>query len=366
MARQLPKIAHVDSELGFSGGEVQVFLLMESLRAHGYEQVLVTPPTSEAARIAERRGFAVHLVPMRFDADIAAVWRMRRLFRDIDVAHLHTGRAGWLGGLAAWLAHRPGVVTRRMDRRVRRNPRTHWIYHTFSQRVAAISPAVQRCLEAGGVRPERIEIVPDALDDSRIATHRGRAVLRSELQLADDQFCVLTMAKLLHRKGLDLLLEAFAKLNNDRAALVIAGSGPEEANLRALAVARGIAPRVRFLGHRDDTGDLLAACDLFVLPSRAEGLGVAALEALAAARPVLATRVGGLAEVVVDGRCGLLVPPEDVPALAAAMQRLGDDAGLRARLATAGPGRVDEGFRAQHMCASYERIYEQLQQSRAR
>lgn len=365
MASQLPTIAHVDSELEFSGGEVQVFLLMESLREHGYRQVLVAPPGSAAARIATERGFSVHTVPMRFDADLLAVLRMRRLFRTVDLVHLHTGRAGWLGGLAAWLARRPAVVTRRMDRRVRRNPRTSWIYHTFAQRVAAISPAVGRCLTDGGVRSDRIEIVPDALDESRITVRRGRAALRQELGLQDDRFLVLTMAKLMHRKGLDLLLAAFAQLADPRAVLAIAGSGPEEQNLRALATQLGLGNRARFLGHRDDTGDLLAAADLFVLPSRAEGLGVAALEALAAARPVLATRVGGLAEVVVDGRCGMLVPPEDVPALAAAMQRLRDEPRLCAQLAGAGPARVDEGFRAAHMAASYERIYAGLLRTRA-
>lgn len=353
----LPTIAHVDSELGFSGGEVQVFLLMEWLRERGYEQVLVAPPGSEALQRAAARGFRGHAVPMRFDLDLPAALRMKRLFAGVDLVHLHTGRAGWLGGLAAWLAKKPAVVTRRMDRRVRRNFRTRWVYHTFAQRTAAISPAVQRCLVDGGVDAGRIELVPDALDEVRIAPRRGRAAVRAELQVDEGTFVVLALAKLLHRKGLDLLVEAFARLRDERAVLVLAGSGPEEGSLRALAAARGIAGRVRFLGHREDTGDLLAAGDLFVLPSRAEGLGVAALEALAASRPVLATAVGGLAEVIVDGRCGLLVPPEDVPALAAGLQRLRDDGALRQRLAAAGPARVDEGFRAEHMGRSYERIY---------
>ena len=360
MPEPLPKIAHVDSELGFSGGEVQVLLLMEGLRERGYDQVLVVPPGSEGARRAAARGFEVATVPMRGDLDLPAVLRLQRAFAGVDVVHLHTGRAGWLGGLAAWRGHKPCVVTRRMDRRVKRGPRTRWVYHTFAQRVAAISPAVQRCLVDGGVDPARIEVVPDALDESRIQTVQGRAAVRAELGLGDDQFTVLVLAKLLQRKGHDLLIEAFARLRDERAVLLCAGSGPEEQALRALASARGVGARVHFLGHRDDTGDLLAAGDLFVLPSRAEGLGVAALEALAASRPVLVTRVGGLAEVVVDGRCGLVVPPEDVPALAAGLQQLRDDGELRARFAAAGPARVDEGFRAQHMCDSYARIYAAL------
>lgn len=366
MANPLPKIAHVDSETGFSGGEVQVFLLMEGLRARGYEQVLVAPPASDAAKIGAQRGFAVREVAMRFDADLPAVWRMRSIFAGVDLVHSHTGRAGWLGGMAAWLAQRPSVVTRRMDRRVRRGLRTRLVYHAFAQQVAAISPAVAQCLLAGGVAADRITIVPDALDATRITPQRGGPSVRAELGIADGQFVVLAMAKLMHRKGLDLLIPAFARLQARGAVLVLAGSGPEEAALRALAAQIGVIDRVRFLGHREDPGDLLAACDVFVLPSRAEGLGVAALEALAAQRPVLVTKVGGLAEVVIDGQCGVVVPPEDVPALAAALQRLHDDPALRQRLAAAGPARVDQGFRDVHMCNSYERIYRELMAARRR
>jgi glycosyltransferase involved in cell wall biosynthesis len=360
MTKPLPKIAHVDSELGFSGGEVQVLLLMEGLRARGYEQLLVAPPGSEAAKIGRARGFAMAEVPMRFDADLPAVLRMRAHLRSVDLVHLHTGRAGWLGGLAAWLAKRPAVVTRRMDRKVRRGVRTRLVYHRFAQQVAAISPAVAQCLLAGGVAADRMQIVPDALDEARIQPQRGAGAVRAELGVGASHFLVLAMAKLMHRKGLDLLLRAFAQLRAQDALLVLAGSGPEESALRDLARQLGLHDRVRFLGHREDTGDLLAACDLFVLPSRAEGLGVAALEALAARRAVLVTRVGGLAEVVRDGECGIVVPPEDVPALAAALQRLHGDEALRQRLAAAGPARVDQGFRAQHMCDSYERIYREV------
>jgi glycosyltransferase involved in cell wall biosynthesis len=112
---------------------------------------------------------------------------------------------------------------------------------------------------------------------------------------------------------------------------------------------------VRWLGARDDVGDLLAACDVFVLPSRAEGLGVAALEAMAAARPLVVSAVGGLAEAVVDERTGLLVAPGDAVALGAALERLLHEPALRARLGAAGPARVAEGFLAEQMVAAYAR-----------
>jgi glycosyltransferase involved in cell wall biosynthesis len=159
-----------------------------------------------------------------------------------------------------------------------------------------------------------------------------------------------------------VLLEALAQapLRDTSLTLWIAGEGPERSALESRAAALGVAARVRFLGRREDKADLLAACDLLVLPSRREGLGVAALEAMACGRAVVASRVGGLADAVVHERTGLLVAPEDPDALAAALARLTRDAGLRARLGAAGPGRIAEGFSAAQMCDAYARLYREI------
>lgn len=359
MPRHLPRIAQVDSEHGFSGGEVQVFLELHELRRRGYEQVLIVPPGSQSAARGRRDGFPVIEVPMRFDLDLPAVWRLRRALAGVDLAHLHTARAGWLAGMAAWSLGIPCVLTRRMDRRVRRNPRTRLVYQVFCRRTAAISPAVRDCLVAGGVPLDRIELVPEAVDPDRIAIRVGRAATRQALGARDGQFVVLILAALVRRKGHDVLLEAMARLHGPWV-LWCAGSGPELDALRRQAAGLGIAERVLFLGQRSDPGDLLAACDAFALPSRAEGLGVAALEALGAGRAVVASRVGGLAEVVVDGQCGLLVPAEDPGALAAALQQLMDDPLQRERLAAAGPQRLDSGYRVNQMVDRYERIFAQV------
>jgi glycosyltransferase involved in cell wall biosynthesis len=161
----------------------------------------------------------------------------------------------------------------------------------------------------------------------------------------------------MHRKGLDVLLRAVASLRDPRLCVLLAGDGPEAAALRALAAELQLGSAVQFLGRRNDAGDLLAACDLFVLPSRAEGLGVAALEALGAARPVIASKVGGLADLIQHERSGLHVPPDDPAALAAAIARLRDDPLLRERLAAAGPARVDEGFRVAQYVERHLAVY---------
>jgi glycosyltransferase involved in cell wall biosynthesis len=361
-------IAHVDAERGFSGGETQVFLLMEGLRRRGHRNLLLCPPGSRSGDEARARGLEARSVPMRGDLDLPSVLQLKSEFArsGADLVHLHTGRATWLGGLAARLGDRIAVTTRRMDRPVKRNWRTRLIYHRLVRRAVAISPAVARRLEDGGVAPCPVVTIPSAVAPETVTTDRPRSELRAELGLDPDAFVLLTMASLVRRKGIDVLIEALAAVGArpdgapDATVLLVAGRGPEEEELRARAERFGLTPRVRFLGPRDDKAELLAACDAFALPSRREGLGVASLEAMAASRAVIASRVGGLAEAVVDGETGLLVEPGDVRGLAAAIARLRDDAELRARLGAAGPARVAAGHLPDQMVAAYEELYREV------
>jgi glycosyltransferase involved in cell wall biosynthesis len=249
-----------------------------------------------------------------------------------------------------------------MDREVTRGSRTRFLYSRIALRAVAISSAVRERLRQGGVPEQRIRVIPSAVDPAALRPGRSRDEMRQAQGATRDSICVLALAALVPRKGIDVLLEASARpaLRAAPLRLWIAGDGPERAALEARAEALGVASRVSFLGRRDDKADLLAGCDLLALPSRAEGLGVAALEAMACGRAVLASRVGGLAEAVVHERTGLLVPPGDVDALAAALTRLVGDAALRARLGAAGPGRIAECYSAEAMCESYARLYREL------
>lgn len=366
-----PCIVHVDSEAGFSGGEVQVFLLLEGLQRLGYRVALCCPPGSRSALEAGRRGIECHLVRMRNDLDLPAIPALRHAYRAVgaDLVHLHTGRANWLGGLAARWAGLPAVTSRRMDRRVKRGWRTRLIYGRLVQRAVAISPAVVDCLTAGGVPPDRVVLICDGVDPARLAPRIGRDALRAELGATSADTVLLALAALVHRKGLDVLLDALGQLAGSglRPPVWIAGEGPERQSLVAQAERLRLSRQVKFLGSRADVGDLLAACDVFVLPSRREGLGVSALEAMAAGRPVVCSSVGGMRHSVVPERTGLLCAPGDPDTLAQALARVLGDAALRARLGVAGPGRIGEGFLAQQMVEAHRCLYcEVLEEWRAR
>lgn len=304
---------------------------------------------------------------MRSDLDLGAVLGLARALRTaaVDLVHLHTGRATWLGGLAARLARLPALTTRRMDREIRPGLRTRLVHRVLTRRTVAISSAVADCLRRGGVPEDRIRLIPSAVEPADLVPTRSRGELRAELGLAEGQSLVLALGSLVPRKGFDLLLAALARVEHPPWMLAIAGDGPQRAALAAQAETLGIGARLRLLGRRTDVADLLAAADLVAMPSRREGLGVAALEAMAAGRPLVASAVGGLGEAVQDGASGLVVPPGDVGALTAALGRLLGEPALRATLAEGGPRRIAEGFLASQMVAAYLELYgEVLEEAR--
>ena len=172
---------------------------------------------------------------------------------------------------------------------------------------------------------------------------------------------LLAIGRLVPQKGFDLLLRAFAQAGLPDHDLLLAGEGPERAALEKLAADLDLGARVRFVGRvdRPTAAALFKGCAFFVLPSRQEPLGIVNLEAMAAGKAVVAAWVGGVPEIVRDGETGLLVPGEDVNALAAALSRLATDAGLRVALGAAGRRRVAE-FTWSAIADRYENIYDRL------
>ncbi len=173
---------------------------------------------------------------------------------------------------------------------------------------------------------------------------------------------LLGIGRLVPQKGFDVLLRAFARAGLPGHDLLLAGEGPERGALEGLAAELGLGARVRFVGRVDraTAAALFRGCTFFVLPSRQEPLGIVNLEAMAAGKAVAASAVGGVPEIVLDGQTGLLVPGEDVGALAAALSRLASDAGLRAALGEAGRRRAGEMFTWGSIADRYERIYARL------
>lgn len=186
----------------------------------------------------------------------------------------------------------------------------------------------------------------------------GKALSRHDFYVPEGAPLLLALGRLHAHKGFDVLLRALTQL--PEAYLLLAGVGPERQALEALAVHEGVKPRVRFLGWREDIGDLMATADLFVHPARHEPLGNVILEAWAHRRPVVATASDGPRLLIEDGNTGLLSPIDDPAALAAAVRGVLADAGAAARMAAAGHARYQRDFTKAAVVGQYRAFFERI------
>jgi glycosyltransferase involved in cell wall biosynthesis len=214
---------------------------------------------------------------------------------------------------------------------------------------AAVAPGVRVARlaeELIGLEQGSIQVIPNVLPGIDVPSPAERSSAGSTVAFA---------GRLVPEKGVDVLLRALARLPDVHAMII--GAGPEEHALRLLAEELGIQERVALLGWRDDAVRLVATSAVFVLPSRTEASPVAVLEAMAASIPVVATDVGSVSELVIDGETGLLVQPDDADALAAAIRRLLDDEQLRRRLGRRGRQLAMLRFQPDEAAAAYEELF---------
>ena len=332
-------ILHVASGREWRGGERQVWLLTRALARLGVPQHLVTARHSVLARQAREAGVAVTEVPWDIGLDPRALFFIIRQTRAADtLLHAHDAHALRLA-LLARSRPSPLVATRRVTFPVR--PGGTW---QRADHVIAISAAVAGALRDGGVAAERVTIIPSGvpLDELARVTPSG---VRARLGWSADTPVAVNVAALTREKGHALLLRAAAALRTSKPALrwVVAGEGPERGTLEQLAHELGVHDVVRFLGHTDAVAPLLADATVVVSCSLAEGLGSTLIDAMALARPIVATAVGGVPELLAPD-AGLLVPQGETAPLAAAVERILANAaeaaalGRRARSAAAGYG----------------------------
>jgi glycosyltransferase involved in cell wall biosynthesis len=228
--------------------------------------------------------------------------------------------------------------------------------------IVGVSRQVVEDLIRDGVPEARIAVIYNGIDWGRITAHPATD-LRPSLGIPEDTVVFGSVGSLIRRKGHDVLLAAMSRVSGRTPPhLIIASDGPERNSLQRLASSLGIADRTHFLGYHDPIADLYNSCDVMALASRTEAFGLVLAEAGYFARPAVATRVGGIPEVVLDGETGLLVPPDDVPALASALSRISEDGSLRTQLGLAAQVRAQQAFSAERMAKQFHAEYDRLAQ----
>jgi L-malate glycosyltransferase len=346
------RVVHVASGREWRGGQKQVWLLARALaRRGGVDQCVVTSAGSELGRRVAADHIPASTPGWTAALDPRALMALLRVGRRGGILHAHDGHALTLAGVAAALLGARLVVTRRVDFALRRT--TFW---QRADRVIAISDAVRAALMASGVPAHRIALVHSGIAVEEVAASRPRDP-RPALGLPANTPLAVTTGALVAHKDHATMIEAAALAAADRPDLhwAIAGDGPVRPRLEDLIRELGVADRVHLLGHVADPAGLVKAAELFVMSSVEEGLGTSVLDAMALGVPVVATRAGGIPEML-EGGAGVLVPSRDSDALAAAVVRLIGAPEERSLLATRARKAV-EMFSDRRMAEEVFRVY---------
>jgi glycosyltransferase involved in cell wall biosynthesis len=339
----VPFTVHIDGHKGWGGGQEQSLGLALALAARGERVAFIAHPGGALASRLDGSYLDWQALPLRGIAGLAAVPRLARCLRRQapDIVHIHDSASHAPAALAARLADVPRViVTRRTHFPLRPGPLGRAKFHLWCDRVICVSEAVRRrCLDAG-LPPGKLAVLPDFVDCRRFDPDAVPARDTGPGQT------ILTLGRLAPEKGHRVLLRAIPEVRKraPHARLTICGEGEERRPLEAQAAALGLGGAVEFLGFVRDVRPVLAAAAVVAMPSLSEGLGVAALEAMAMAKPVVASDTGGLPESIVHGETGLLVPPGDPAALAQALAQLLADPGRAEAMGRAGRSRALEHF----------------------
>jgi glycosyltransferase involved in cell wall biosynthesis len=349
-------ILHTEASLGFGGQERRILRELEGLDPARFRGLLACQPGARLGEVTEARGMPTIRLKMRSPYDPLAFARILRLLRRerVDIVHAHSSRDAWLAGAAGKMLGIPVFRTRHLLTRIG-GP---FVYARLTDRVLTVSEGVRQYLISAGVPGDRIIAVPTGIDLKRFDPARTDLVdMREHFHVPREAFVIGIIAVLRKAKGHRFLLQALKILAPEfpRMKLLIAGTGPQERNIRTLIKELGLEERVQMLGHVDDIPSLLTALDVFVLPAQEEALGTALVEATAMGVPVIATRIGGIPEVL--GEAGLLFASEDVEALVTHLRTLIASPELAARMRAQGRARARELYDENLMVRRTEKLY---------
>jgi glycosyltransferase involved in cell wall biosynthesis len=364
---------HGIGEIG--GAERELLVYVDHLGTFGYSPVVICPDRGPLATELKHRGIPVYGADFpawrkmwSFPRRKPAVRMLRNLIDGLTPALIHVNDLWWVPQTLravrdAAFSDVPVVAHLRQDLDVSKVAQ-----YELAQLdcVLAVSKQVAATLEAGGVQPGRLRVLYSGLDSHWIFRNEeaARSDFRQRLGIADHVGVIGTVGNLFPRKGYDIMLRALPGVltaTPDVHYLVI-GQGDEEyeKSLRALCGTLGLASRVHFIGFEPQVRAFLDSMDVYVQPSLMEGFGIAVLEAMAREKPVVASRTGGLPDIVVDGETGLLVPPGHIDELAMAVTSLLIDPARREAMGRKGRQRVMQRFTVEAMMRNLSSAYDRL------
>jgi glycosyltransferase involved in cell wall biosynthesis len=361
------RIFILSTSMGMGGADQQILILAQAMRARGHEvRIVALAPLGAMGLEAQRAGIPTQSLDLgRNFGLVPGFFRLVRMIRSWrpDILHSHMVHANLMARAARPLAPVPALIStiHSINDGGALRMAAYRLTSGLVDRFTIISQlAARRYIAIGAVPETRLEVVPNTVDTTRFRPlSHARAAIRRELGLGEE-FVWLAVGRFETAKDYPTMIAAFARLAHERphSQLLLVGEGSLRDQVTSLLRQEGLEDRVRLLGVRRDVPELLSAADGYVLSSAREGMPVALLEAAAVGLPIVATRVGGVPEVVEDGVTGLLAPPADPVALAQAMIRMESlSPEVRGSMGQRGRGLIEERYGTERVLQMWDRIY---------
>ena len=360
------KILHINTEKTWRGGEQQTLNLVRGLKKRNIASHLACQPGSPMEEMAKKADIDVFPVVMHGEADLLASYRLGTLIHrfNYDIIHSHTSHSHTLAFFASRCIKTKLLVSRRVDFSIFRHSFLQLSgikYRFMADYYIAISQRIKDVLVGDGIPAHRISVVHSGIDPERFgAATKGHLI--TEFDLKGNEPVVVNVAHLAGHKGQQYLVRAIplvlARIPTVR--FFVVGGGELMGELKALAASLGLNHEVVFTGFRQDVGAFYRIADLFVMSSVQEGLGTAVLDALALAKPVVATNSGGIPEIIRDGETGRLVASADPAALAEGIIELLSKPERAERMARRGRELVRQKFSIDAMVDKNIEVYQQI------
>ncbi|MCI0684582.1 MAG: glycosyltransferase [Gemmataceae bacterium] len=361
-------VCHVLHSLNVGGAEMLVVRLARKLRDKCRFVFACLDELGVLGEELRKEGFTVEVLDRKPGFDPGCAWRLGRFWRRerVHVVHAHQYGPFFYSVAARLLWRRPAIIFTEHGRTFPDYPRrkriiANRILLERRDRVVGVGEAVRRALIRNeGIPQRRVGVIYNGIDTAVFANGcHDRDLIRRELGMGPDDFVIFQVARLDHLKDHATAVRTMHRVRRDlpAARLVLVGEGPERGKIEESIDRHRLADHVRLLGLRNDVARLLRAADLFLLTSISEGIPLTVIEAMAAELPVVSTRVGGLAEIIEDGRTGFLAAAGDDAALAERICRLASDAPLRRQLGQCGKVRAATMFSEDQMHLRYLELY---------
>jgi glycosyltransferase involved in cell wall biosynthesis len=369
------KVVYYIESTDFGGAEHMLFNLLRGLDRQTWEPVLVYRPHPGVIPLIDRvKDIDISTLPTpsangpgSVNGGVAFIRMLRTLRPSVFHAHLISNLWCSSGIICAYLAGIHTIIATQHSfqepwaRRIRKLYALKLYQKLVSMivdRYIAVSYRQGASLKRAVISESKVEVIHNGIDVEDFSHRPTGNLFKSVLTDNAEKQVVLTVAIMVMLKGHRYLIEAAAAIPD--AVFVLVGDGPERTNLENLTMELGISDRVIFLGQRDDVAELLSDCDLFVLPSLLEGLSLSILEAMASEKPVIAIDIPGMDEIIINGKNGILVPPEDPEALAEKIKQLLSDTAAARRIAAEGKQSVIKRFSAERMISDISSLYREL------